>query len=109
MDAGRLTSGAAAYLGQVADLFLSIGSEARTQARAIRVTGSDRSLLDRYQRVIDQSFVALTAVHEDVARNDFEALSADWRRVQEASRANSDMNVEFGLTACGSLQSPAAT
>jgi hypothetical protein len=109
LSAGRITPASAAYLGQLADLFLSAGSEARARTHAIRATGSDRVLLDRYQQVTDRSFAALTAVHDDVVRADFASLTTDWRRVQEASQENSDLNVAFGLRACGSLDSPPST
>jgi len=109
LDAGRITPAAAAFLGRRADAFLSVPAPPRERMESIRASRSDRTVLRRYEQVTDRALVSLRSVQKAVARKDFAAAGQDWRRFQQASQENSDLNAELRLSACGTLQSPAAS
>jgi hypothetical protein len=109
LDEGRITHEVAAFLAQVANLFLSAAGPIRSRVRSIQVSGSDRQVLIRYEQVTDMGYAALQAVHDANARGDLTAVAEAWRRFQGASRENSNLNREFGLNDCGTLESPAIT
>jgi hypothetical protein len=48
------------------------------------------------------------AVHDANAHGNLTAVAQAWQRFQDASRENSNLNREFGLNDCGTLESPAA-
>src|SRR5712692_1429819 len=105
LSAGQLTPEAASFLGQVADAFLTAEGPISDKVQSLPAKGADRQLLQRYESVIMRSTAALQDVRDAVARSDLAAVSLAWARFQDASRANSSMNAELGLTACGTLES----
>ena len=107
LDSGRMSAEAMGFLAAFADAFLEAGGPIQSRFQSVHATGSDRDILRDYVATAERSMRALEALRSAATRGDPRAVAVAWDGAQEASRANSSMNAALGLSACGTLESPA--
>jgi hypothetical protein len=69
---------------------------------------SDQQIAEAYTQTNKRSLNALLALRNAAQSGNADAMRAAYARVQTTSTAVSNMNIAYGLTACGSMDHPAA-